>query len=113
MPFDNATPMRSIGPSLLLAVSLAIAGCASTASRDPLPAPAAQATPAEPTSPAPSAAPVPATSGLDPTQFCYYEGQAYSPGATRDGMVCGAAEDLSVYSASRQAKPLQWLPVQP
>jgi hypothetical protein len=112
MPFDKSTPMRSIGPSLLLAATL-LAGCASSASRDQVPALApAQA---EPIDQVPVAAVQPAqpASALDPTRFCYYEGQAYSPGATRDGLVCGAAEDLSVYSATRQVKPLQWLPVQP
>lgn len=111
MPFDNTIPMRSIGPSLLLAATL-LAGCASSASRDQVPAPApAQA---EPVDQVPVAAAQPASaSTLDSTRFCYYEGQAYSPGATRDGLICGAAEDLSVYSATRQVKPLQWLPVQP
>lgn len=110
MPFDNTIPMRSIGPSLLLAATL-LAGCASSASRDQVPAPAQ----VEPVDPVPVAAvqSAPAASALDPTRFCYYEGQAYSPGATRDGLICGAAEDLSVYSATRQVKPLQWLPVQP
>lgn len=111
MPFDNTVPMRSIGPSLLLAASLAIAGCAASRPRDEIPTPApAQAAP-EPATAAAAPAPAPQAGSLDPTRFCYYEGQAYSPGATRDGLVCAEPEGLSVYSANRQPKSLQWLPV--
>lgn len=113
MAFDHPTLMRSIGPNLVLTVALAIAGCTASPPRNEIPpSPAVQAAP-EPAPSAVTAPPAASASGLDPVRFCYYEGQAYSPGATRDGLVCGEPEGLSVYSANRQPKPLQWLPVQP
>jgi len=73
----------------------------------------AQTTPA----PAPSApvaeAEQRATTPLDATNFCYFEGKAYSKGARHLDQVCGTGGGLVTYSTlpGRPAPTLSWGPV--